>query len=112
MEKLNQSHCEACKIGSPMVTGNEMKQLMEELNGWTLLQQNGIKQLVKIYKFDDFSGAMAFANKVGAEAELEDHHPSILVEWGKVAVTWWTHKIGGLHKNDFIMAAKTDQHYS
>ncbi|MEP0825876.1 MAG: 4a-hydroxytetrahydrobiopterin dehydratase, partial [Nitrososphaera sp.] len=62
----------------------------------------------KSFAFKDFAEALAFTNRVGAIAEQEGHHPDILTEWGKVTVSWWTHKIKGLHKNDFIMAAKTD----
>ena len=60
---------------------------------------------------EDFAEALEFTNDVGAIAEEEGHHPAILTEWGRVTVTWWTHKIRGLHRNDFIMAAKTDQIY-
>ena len=60
------------------------------------------------FKFENYSQAIEFSNKVGELAEREDHHPSILIEWGQVEINWWTHKIGGLHKNDFISAAKTD----
>ena len=62
----------------------------------------------RVFKFDDYEQSLKFSQKVAALAEEEDHHPAILLEWGKVEVTWWTHKIGGLHKNDFIAAAKTD----
>ena len=69
---------------------------------------DGIKRLEKTYKFKDFASALEWTNKVGDLAEKEDHHPALLTEWGKVTVTLWTHKIGGLHRNDFIMASKTD----
>lgn len=111
MEKLNQRHCEACRTDAPLVTDDEMKLLMAELDGWSVQQRDGVKQLEKVYKFDDFTSAMVFANKIGAEAEAENHHPAIKVEWGKVTLTWWTHKIGGLHHNDFIMAARSDGIY-
>ena len=65
--------------------------------------------LERSFKFKNFSQALEFANKVGAAAEEEDHHPLIVTEWGRVTLQWWTHTIGGLHKNDFIMAAKTDE---
>ena len=82
MNTLSQAHCEACRAG--------------------------ILQLERVFTFSDFAQALAFTNKVGALAEEAGHHPAILTEWGKVTVTWWTHKIGGLHRNDFIMAARTD----
>lgn len=111
MEKLNQSHCEACRIGAPRVTEDEKVQLMRELDGWSIHQRDGVQQLEKSYEFKDFVSAVAFANKISDEAEAENHHPAIKIEWGKVTLTWWTHKIGGLHKNDFIMAARSDQAY-
>ena len=111
MEQLKQSHCEACRVGAPKVTEDEIAQLMSELDGWSIQQRDGIQQLEKIYTFKDFASAMEFANKIGEEAEAQDHHPSIKIEWGKVTLTWWTHKIGGLHRNDFIMAARSDQAY-
>ena len=111
MEKLKQSHCEACRIGAPKVTEDEIIKLMSELDGWSIQQRDSIQQLEKSYDFSDFVSAMEFANKIGEEAEAQDHHPSIKIEWGKVTLTWWTHKIGGLHRNDFIMAARSDQTY-
>jgi 4a-hydroxytetrahydrobiopterin dehydratase len=77
-----------------------------------LLERNGIPQLERVYKFKSFIEALAFTNRVGEFAEAEGHHPAILVEWGRVTVTWWTHKIKGLHRNDFVMAARTDQLYT
>jgi len=79
---------------------------------WQLLERNGIPQLERVYKFKNFVEALAFTNRVGELAEQEGHHPAILTEWGRVTVTWWTHKIKGLHRNDFIMAAKADQLYA
>lgn len=112
MEKLSQDRCEVCRKDSPMVTEGQAEQLLSLLDHWTIEQLDGVKQLNKTFKFENFASAMEFANKVGDKAEQEDHHPTIIVEWGKVTVIWWTHKIGGLHMNDFIMAAKTDQLYN
>ena len=75
---------------------------------WPLLERDGIARLEWLFHFPGFAYALAFANQVGALAEEEGHHPALLTEWGRVTVTWWTHKIRGLHRNDFIMAAKTD----
>jgi 4a-hydroxytetrahydrobiopterin dehydratase len=72
---------------------------------------SGIDRLEKVYQFNNFEQALRFTNEVGAIAEAENHHPSILTEWGKVTVSWWTHKITGLHNNDFIMAARTEELY-
>jgi 4a-hydroxytetrahydrobiopterin dehydratase len=78
---------------------------------WTVYQVDGINRLERVFTFKNFAQAIAFTDQVGALAEAEDHHPAILTEWGRVTVTWWTHKIRGLHQNDFIMAAKTDELY-
>ncbi len=69
---------------------------------------DGIKRLERAFRFKNFAEAVAFTNRVAKTAEEEGHHPAILTEWGKVIVTWWTHKIRGLHQNDFIVAAKTE----
>lgn len=77
-------------------------------HGLLLMQQRQENHLQRFYFFSDFKSALAFSQCVGEEAEIMGHHPAILTEWGKVTVTWWTHAIGGLHRNDFIMAARTD----
>ncbi len=112
MEELTQLKCTACRGGEPTVSDEEMSQLMPQVAGWQVVEREGIKRLERVFKFGDFVQALAFTNRVGELAEEEGHHPALLTEWGKVTVTWWTHKIRGLHRNDFIMAAKTDQAYS
>jgi 4a-hydroxytetrahydrobiopterin dehydratase len=109
MSQLSQMKCEACRKGAPQTTDAEIKEFMPQIPGWKLIERDGIRQLEKIYTFDDFAEALAFTNRVGEIAERENHHPAILTEWGRVKVNWWTHKIKGLHRNDFIMAARTDQ---
>jgi len=112
MEQLTQMRCTACRGGEPTVTDAETSELHPQIPEWHIEEREGIKRLERVFKFDDFVRALAFTNKVGALAEEEGHHPALLTEWGKVTVTWWTHKIRGLHRNDFIMAAKTDQLYA
>ncbi|NIO70209.1 MAG: 4a-hydroxytetrahydrobiopterin dehydratase [Anaerolineae bacterium] len=112
MEALAQMKCVACRGGEPTVTDAEMAEFLPQVPEWKVVERNGIKRLERVFKFPDFVQALAFTNKVGELAEAEGHHPAILTEWGKVTVTWWTHKIKGLHRNDFIMAAKTDRLYS
>ena len=99
---------QACRAGEPTVTSKEIAMLHPEVASWSIVDRDEIKRLERTFKFKDFAGALSFTNKIGRIAEEEGHHPSILTEWGKVTVTWWTHKIKGLHRNDFIMAAKTD----
>jgi 4a-hydroxytetrahydrobiopterin dehydratase len=82
---------------------------MTQIPDWEIVDVDGVKQLRRQYKLKNFAEALAFANKVGEIAEEEDHHPAILVEYGKVTLTWYTHKIKGLHVNDFIMAARSDR---
>ncbi|TNF06133.1 MAG: 4a-hydroxytetrahydrobiopterin dehydratase [Gammaproteobacteria bacterium] len=101
--------CEACRAGAPTVTWEEAQALLKELPGWVIEERDGIKQLEEHFSFANFVDAMAFANRVGEIAEAAGHHPALLVEWGKVTVTWWSHKIRGLHRNDFIMAARTSE---
>ena len=81
---------------------------IENLAIGKIIEVDGIKRLTRTYEFADFAAALAFTNKVGSVAEQEGHHPEILTGWGKVTVSWWTHKIHALHVNDFIMAAKTN----
>ena len=109
MPKLSQMKCEACRKGAPQATETEISEFMPQLTGWKVIEKQGIKQLEKVYSFEDFGQALAFTNRIGEIAESENHHPAILTEWGRVTVYWWTHKIKGLHRNDFIMAARTDE---
>jgi 4a-hydroxytetrahydrobiopterin dehydratase len=112
MAKLTEKKCVPCKGGEPTVTEEEMIQFTPQVPDWRIVERDGVKQLERIFEFEDFVRALAFTNQVGQLAEVEGHHPALLTEWGKVTVTWWTHKIHGLHGNDFIMAAKTDELYS
>ncbi|MDP2562684.1 4a-hydroxytetrahydrobiopterin dehydratase [Psychrobium sp. 1_MG-2023] len=109
MMSLSQATCEACQADAPQVTDQELAELIAMIPDWTPITVDGVMQLQREYKFKNFKLALAFTNKLGELAEAEFHHPGILTEWGKVTVTWWTHAIGGLHRNDFIMAAKTDE---
>ena len=112
MPKLTEMKCVACNKDSPNVTEKEISDLQPMIPGWELLKVNEVNRLENSYKFNNFVDAMAFSIQVGIISEEEGHHPAILTEWGRVKISWWTHKIKGLHKNDFIMAAKTDQLYS
>ncbi|MBU2711811.1 4a-hydroxytetrahydrobiopterin dehydratase [Zooshikella harenae] len=109
MSDLSSLKCEACQVGAPKVTEEELPSLLAEIPDWNIEIRDDIMQLERVFTFKNFKEALAFTNRVGEIAEEVFHHPSILTEWGQVTVTWWTHKIKGLHKNDFIMAAKTDE---
>jgi 4a-hydroxytetrahydrobiopterin dehydratase len=111
MEELTEQKCEACRVGAPSVSPEEIAQLRPKVPEWRIITEDGIPKLDRAFKFKTFQDAIAFTNAVGAAAEEEGHHPRLTTEWGRVAVTWWTHKIRNLHKNDFIMAAKSDAIY-
>jgi len=111
MTELHQMKCVACRGGEPTLTDAEIAELQPQVPDWQVKEVNGEKRLERVFKFKNFAQALEFTNKVGALAEEENHHPLIITEWGRVTLQWWTHVIKGLHKNDFIMAAKSDEIY-
>jgi len=111
MENLSNLKCVACRGGEPTLTDSEIADLHPQVLEWQIKEVNAISRLERLFKFKDFVEALAFTNKVGAIAEEQDHHPILVTEYGRVTVSWWTHVVKGLHKNDFIMAAKTDELY-
>ena len=111
MATLSESKCEACRNDSPRISDAEAAQLHAEIPQWRLIAQEEPKQLEREFTFRNFADALKFTQQVGQLAEQEGHHPELCTGWGRVKVTWWTHKIEGLHHNDFVMAAKTDELY-
>ncbi len=109
MTELLEQKCVPCTGGLPQATEAEINEYKQQIPDWDIITEKGELHLQRVYQFPDFKTALAFTNRVGEIAESEGHHPSLLTEWGKVTVTWWTHAINGLHHNDFIMAAKSDQ---
>ena len=109
MTELHEMKCVVCRAGEPTVSHGEMYKMHPQIPEWMVIEVEGMQRLEREFKFKNFAQALDFNNKVGAIAEEEDHHPLIVTEWGKVTVHWWTHLIKGLHKNDFIMAAKEDR---
>jgi 4a-hydroxytetrahydrobiopterin dehydratase len=109
VEALAAASCVACRRDAPTVTDAEIAELRPQIPAWELVELDGIRRLRRVFAFDDFARALAFTNEVGELAEREGHHPALLTEWGRTTVSWWTHKIKGLHHNDFVMAAKTDE---
>jgi len=109
---LKSEKCVACRRDSIPVNSATISELHPNVPSWQLTKSEGARHLVRTFKFVDFSQAMMFASLVGNIADSEGHHPRLTVEWGRVNVAWWTHKINDLHRNDFIMAAKTDEVYS
>jgi len=112
MTELSEQGCEACRADAALISEDELRRLMPAIADWQVVIVDGVMQLTREFGFPNFAQALAFSNRVGDIAETEDHHPAILTEWGKVTITWWSHKIRGLHKNDLIMAARTDQIYA
>jgi 4a-hydroxytetrahydrobiopterin dehydratase len=108
MAELKKEKCTACQSGAPPVSESEKLELMKQLPDWKIKEVDGEPRLEREFKFPDFVSALSFTDRVAAAAENAGHHPAILLEWGKVKVSWWTHKIHNLHRNDFIMAATTD----
>ena len=107
MPDLSQETCSACKPGAKALCAAEQHELLSQLPGWQIETRDAVVQLEKSFTFSNFAQALAFTNAVGALADAADHHPALLTQWGQVTVTWWTHTLGGLHRNDFIMAART-----
>ena len=103
---LAERRCVPCEGGTPPLTAEQIAPLQAQLEGWSV--EDG-KKLVKSFKLKNFVQAVDFVDRITPVAEGEGHHPDLLVRWGEVRVDLWTHKIGGLSENDFIMAAKIDR---
>ena len=104
--------CVACRPDSPMVTMEEEQELLPQIPEWEIIEVKGERRLRRTFTLDSWDACLAFAMAVGQAAAAADHHPTMLIAWGKVTVTWWTHAIRGLHRNDLIMAAQTDGLYA
>jgi 4a-hydroxytetrahydrobiopterin dehydratase len=104
---LTSKSCVPCRGGIPPLTEEKAREYAAAIPGWTLAE-NGTR-LFRLFEFRDFAAAMEFVNRVADLAEQEGHHPDITIHWNKVELVLWTHKIGGLHENDFILAAKVDR---
>ena len=108
MPDLTDKKCEACTIDAPLVNSVDYPELLKELEGWSI-EEESINKLVKTFNFAIYTDSVSFTNKIADLADSEDHHPKIILEWGSVKLEWWSHKIKGLHLNDFICAAKSDK---
>ena len=112
MEQLTEKTCIPCRGDEPPFTRDQIEDMHPKVPDWDMLEVKDVPRLQREFKFKNFAEALTFTQKVGELAEEQGHHPVIRTEWGKVTVSWWTHKIKGLHQNDFIMAAKTDKLYT
>jgi 4a-hydroxytetrahydrobiopterin dehydratase len=108
MSELVQLHCVVVTPRTLRLDPKEIDRLLPQILDWQIVEKDNVPRLEKIFRFKDFSEALIFTNRVGQIANAENHHPALLTEWGKVTVSWWTHAIHGLHLNDFIMAARTE----
>lgn len=111
MTELAQGKCVPCESDIPPLENDEIHEFKQELPQWDVIEVEGVPRLKRSFEFKNFVEALDFTNAVGEIAENQGHHPLISLTWGEVTVEWWTHNIKGLHKNDFIMAAKTDELY-
>lgn len=102
---LTQQKCVPCEGGIPPLAPDQVVELIKQLDGWRV-EDSKVK---KTFEFKDFAEAMQFVNKVAEIAESEGHHPDIAIHYNQVAIELWTHAIGGLHQNDFIVASKIDK---
>lgn len=108
---LKTAQCQPCHNDAPPLTASEYPEYLKDLQGWEIATVDGVDRLVKTYTFRKYPDCLSFAMAVGTAAEDVGHHPDMELVWGKVKVSWWTHNIRGLHLNDFIMAARTDDFY-
>ncbi len=106
-ESLASKHCVPCRGGIPPLSEEEARKLLANASGWRL--EEGGTRLTRRFELEDFKKAIEFVNRVAEIAEEEGHHPDIAIHWNKVDLVLWTHKIGGLHENDFILAAKVNR---
>jgi 4a-hydroxytetrahydrobiopterin dehydratase len=106
---LVEEHCVAVTRAAKRLSDAERDALLARVGDWRCVTRDGVERLERQFPFANFAEALAFTNRVGALADAEDHHPDILTQWGRVTVTWWTHVVAGLHRNDFVMAAQTDR---
>jgi len=109
MRDLADMKCVPCRGEVPGLSEIEIRELHPLVSHWKIVDREGIPILERVFPFKNFSQSLAFTNKVGEIAEAEGHHPAILTEYKQTTVSWWTHSIKGLHRNDFIMAARTDR---
>ncbi|MFP3960539.1 MAG: 4a-hydroxytetrahydrobiopterin dehydratase [Spirochaetaceae bacterium] len=112
MSELHNRTCVPCRGGEPPLSAERIEKYLEQVDEWELIEVKGVNRIRRRFRFPDFASALAFTTEVGRLAEEQGHHPRIVTQWGAVTVDWWTHAIGGLHENDFIMAAKTDRLYA
>jgi 4a-hydroxytetrahydrobiopterin dehydratase len=111
MNELLNTKCEVCQVGAPKVNATQLTHYLKSLMYWELIEEEGIQKICRDYSTKSYPKTMNFVNSIADISTKEGHHPAIFFEYDHVTVIWWTHKIEGLHINDFIMAAKSDVCY-
>ena len=111
MEQLSKLSCEACDVGAKLLTSSQIESLMPQVSGWEIIIDSDIQKLKQQFTTKNYTKSMSFTNAIAKLADSVNHHPLIIVEYSTVTVIWWSHKLKGLHKNDFIMAAKTSERF-
>ncbi len=111
MAALVEQKCVSCIEQITQATLEELRILRAQVPNWRIVYKADVPYLERLYDFPDFREALVFTEHISRIAEQERHYPTVTVEWGRVTVTWWTRTIPGLHRNDFVMAAKTDRAY-
>lgn len=107
-QDLLAKHCVPCEGGTPPLASHEIEHLLQQVQDWHAIENHKIR---KEFRFKDFEEVMRFVNKVAGLANMEGHHPDMHVSYSRVVIELWTHAIGGLSENDFILAAKIDSLY-
>ncbi len=108
VDELRRERCKACRKDAPLLLGEELDEMLLLVPDWELRTVNDVPRLVRAFPQTSWRAALRFTQAVGELADMEDHHPVIRLEWDKVTVSWWTHVIRGIHRNDILMATKTD----
>jgi len=111
MDTLKQEHCVPCTGDVPKLSDDEIQELHMSAPMWEVAEVDGVKQIQRTFDFDRYPDGLIFASRVGRLAQEQDHHPTITILYKKVKLEWNTHTIKGLHRNDFVMAAKSDEAY-
>ena len=107
MTQLALQHCTPLPSGTPPLAGEQWQALQAQIDAaWQVVEGH---HLARVWRLADFGSGLALVNRIGALAEAQDHHPDLLLAWGRVEITLWTHSVGGLSRNDFILAAQIDR---
>jgi 4a-hydroxytetrahydrobiopterin dehydratase len=111
MTDLILQDCAQIRGNETPLTNDDIVEMKRQTSMWEVVMPNGAKMLRRTFTFDMYGDGLVFTNRIARQAEQQNHHPRITLNYSDVVVEWWTHAINGLHRNDFIMAARTDKTY-